>query len=192
MLDIIKNGKGKILNLFFKDVDREYYLREIAKILKKEPGHFQVSLNSLVEEGILVDERKGNLRFFKLNKDYHLYEELKKIISKTLGVEVKLKDLVNKLDNIQYAFIFGSIAKNEEHSESDIDLMLIGYADADYLSKEINELHRELGREINYHLFSIEEVKDRISNGDNFLNRILNNPLIILKGKPDEIRRGAQ
>ena len=53
MLEILKNSKGAILNLFFKDADREYYLREIAKNLNKEPSYIQQSLNFLVKEGIL-------------------------------------------------------------------------------------------------------------------------------------------
>ena len=55
MLSFLKNGTGKILNLFFQDPDKEYYFREIAKILGKEPGFFQKSLENLVNEGILLD-----------------------------------------------------------------------------------------------------------------------------------------
>ncbi len=65
MLKLLKNNQGKILNLFFKDSEKDYYLREIAKNLGKEPGVFQKAINNLVKEGILQDERKGNLRFFK-------------------------------------------------------------------------------------------------------------------------------
>jgi len=113
MLSLLKNSKGAILGLFFKDPDREYYLREIAKSLGKEPGHIQSSLNFLVREGILEDRRKGNLRFFKLNQNYPLYEELKNIVSKTIGVEARLKKLVGEFEGVECAFIFGSIAKEK-------------------------------------------------------------------------------
>jgi len=155
MLEILKNSKGAILNLFFKDADREYYLREIAKNLNKEPSYIQQSLNFLVKEGILQDERKGNLRFFKLNKSYPIYEEIKKIVSKTLGIEAQIKELVDNLTGAEYAFIFGSIAKGNEYSGSDIDLMLIGKdINEDYLIQKVNKLEYGLNREINYHIFS--------------------------------------
>ncbi|MEI6288706.1 MAG: nucleotidyltransferase domain-containing protein, partial [bacterium] len=121
MLEFIKNGKGELLNFFFKNSDGVYYLREIAKILNKEPAYYQRHLDNLVKNGILLDERKGNLRFFKLNKNHPLYEELKSIISKTLGVEFRLKSLVSGFEKIECAFIFGSVANNQEVADSDID-----------------------------------------------------------------------
>ena len=154
MLELTKNSKGKILKLFFEDVDREYYLREIAKILGKEPGYYQKIINDLVLEGILKDERKGNLRFFKLNKNYTLYDEIKKIVSKTLGVESKIKEVINEFNDIKYAFIFGSLAKNRENGQSDVDLLLIGKANQDDLTGKLSSVEEELNREVNYHLFT--------------------------------------
>ena len=68
MLNFLKKGDGEIINLFFKNPDKEYYFREIAKNLKKEPSHYQKYLDNLVEDKILLDERRGNMRFFRLNK----------------------------------------------------------------------------------------------------------------------------
>ena len=189
MLNFLKNGKGEILNLFFKDADKEYYLREIARNLGKEPGYFQAALNSLVEEGILKDERKGNLRFFRLNKDYPLYDEFKKIISKTVGIEAKLKWLVDKFKNIECAFIFGSIAKGKEYGESDIDLMLIGKINQNDLIEKVTSLESELKREINYHVYSKQEVMSKLQEKNNFFIKIFNEPKIILKGNIDEFTK---
>lgn len=189
MLDFLKNGKGEILALFFNDSDKEYYLREIAKILGREPGYFQGYLNSLVEDGILVDEKVANLRYFKLNKNHPLYEELKKIISKTLGIENKLKMLTEQFDGIKYSFIFGSIAKNQESSGSDIDVMLIGEIDEDLLISKIDVLEEELKREINYHIYTEKDFKEKLKNNNDFLTKILEEPKIILKGSLDEFTR---
>ena len=158
MLDFIKNGKGEILNLFFKNPDGVYYLREIAKILNKEPAHYQRYLDALVEDDILQDERKGNLRLFKLNKNHPLYEELKKIISKTIGLEGQIKAIADSLVGIGAAFIFGSMAKGKENSHSDIDLMLIGSADQDKLIKAVSAAEEKLIRDINYHFFTKDEI----------------------------------
>jgi len=189
MLEFVKNNKGEVLNLFFKDVDRKYYLREIARILGKEPGYYQKIINDLVKEGILIDERRGNLRFFWLNKNYSLYEEIKKMISKTIGVEGSFKELVNKLNNVKCAFIFGSFAEDKQRTGSDIDLMLIGEINQDILIKEINKLEVEFNREINYQIFSKKEAVDRLNNNDNFFVNIFNKPMIILKGNINDFRQ---
>jgi len=145
MLNFLKNNQGKILQIFFDDPQKEYYLREIAKILKKEPGHYQRYLDELVEDGILRDERRVKMRFFKLNKDYPLYEELKSMVSKTVGLEKQLKNLVNQL-SVSQAFIFGSFASGQEKAASDVDLLLIGGVDQDLLTAKISALEEELGR----------------------------------------------
>lgn len=186
MLDFLRNGAGQILTLFFADPEKEYYLREIGKHLAKEPGTFQRSIDKLVQEGILLSENRANLRYFRLNKNYPLYEELKRIISKTFGIEAKLKKLVDNLTEVECAFIFGSVAKNEEYSGSDIDLLLIGSADQDYLTNRINELETELCREINYHVYGKQELIEKLRSKNEFLTRVFSEPKLILKGNVDE------
>ena len=189
MLTFIKNGEGKILNLFFQTPDKEYYLREIARYFGKEPAYYQSALNNLVKDGILIDERKGNLRFFKLNKNHPLYSELKKIVSKTIGAEGKLKELVNKLEGVEIAFIFGSFAKDKEQIDSDIDLMLIGLVNQDFLIERINELEAELKREVNYQIYDRQEVINKLKEKNSFFINVFNQPLIILKGNINEFEQ---
>lgn len=189
MLGFLKNSKGEILKLFFQDTDKEYYLREIGKHLNQEPGAFQSAIKNLVEEGILKDERRANLRFFRLNKDYPLYEEIKSIVSKTVGLEAKLKTLVENINTISHAFIFGSIAKDQEYSGSDIDLMLIGEVDQDSLINKLNSTEEELAREINYHIYTKNEVVNKLKEKNDFLIRVFKEPKITLKGDVDEFTR---
>lgn len=187
MLDILKNGKGEVLNLFFKDPEKEYYLSEIANIFGKKPGQYQKIINNLVKDGILVDERRGQLRLFRLNKNYVLYEEIKKIISKTIGIEFKLKKVLDEFINIKYAFVFGSIAKNRENGQSDIDLMLVGKADQDDLTRKLSITENELGRTINYHLFTEEDILEKINQKDFFITEIFEEPKVVIKGNLNDL-----
>ncbi|MCX6794655.1 MAG: nucleotidyltransferase domain-containing protein [Candidatus Falkowbacteria bacterium] len=189
MLDFFKNGKGEILKLLFSDPEKDYYLREIAKSLNKEPSHYQRHLDELVDQGILQDERKGNMRFFRLNKNYHLFAELKSIISKTVGLEAKLRNLVDKFNDLDGAFLFGSIAKNKENGNSDVDLMLVGKIDQNILINEISKIEGEINREINYHIFSRAEVIKKIKENDSFFINIFSSPLISLKGDSYEFTK---
>jgi len=189
MLNFLKNGGGEILKLFFKDPEKEYYFREIAKNLNREPSHYQKYLDSLVKDAVLLDERRGNMRFFKLNKEHPLYEEIKSIISKTIGLENEIKGLVDKLSGIEYAFIFGSIAKSAENVNSDVDLMLIGDVDQNALTSLVSSLEGRIGREINYHIYSSQEISKKIETKDSFLINIFLSPIIKLKGNPYDFTR---
>lgn len=184
MLNFLKKGGGEIIKLFFKNPDKEYYFREIAKNLNKEPSHYQKYLDNLVEDNILLDERRGNMRFFRLNKEHPLYEEIKSIVSKTIGLENELKELVDKLDSVDCAFIFGSMAKGTENSNSDVDLMLIGDINQDALTTAISSVEGKIAREINYHIYSNQEIVRKIKEKDSFISNIFLSPIIKLKGNP--------
>ena len=189
MFDFLKNGRGEILKLFFKNPDREFYFREIAASLNKEPGAIQSYINSLVDQNFLQDERKGNMRFFKLNKNHPLYEEVKSIISKVMGIEYKLRELVSILPKVEYAFIFGSIAKGEEYGDSDIDLLLIGEVDQNFLVEKISKLQSELSREINYQVYTKAEVVKKLAEKNEFFLNIFSQPIINLKGDHNDFRK---
>lgn len=184
MLNFLKKGGGEIIKLFFKNPDKEYYFREIAKNLNKEPSHYQKYLDNLVEDNILLDERRGNMRFFRLNKEHPLYEEIKSIVSKTIGLENELKELVDKLDSVDCAFIFGSMAKGTENSNSDVDLMLIGDINQDALTTAISSVEGKIAREINYHIYSNQEIVRKIKEKDSFISNLFLSPIIKLKGNP--------
>jgi predicted transcriptional regulator with HTH domain len=72
--------RQNILSYFFTNPTARLYLREIAAILKVDPDNLSKEFNRLEKEGIFVSERRGNLKYFYLNKRYPLYQELKSII----------------------------------------------------------------------------------------------------------------
>jgi predicted nucleotidyltransferase len=187
-LNFTKN-QTLILEIFFNDPGKSYYLRELARMVGKQPGVFQKDINKLVESGILTDEYRGNNRFFKLNKDHPLYNELKSIFLKTVGAVGKLREILKNVKNINFAFIYGSFAKEKEDSLSDIDLMIIGSPDEDVLLEKISALERKLKREINYSIFSLEDFKKGLRKKDVFLEEIISSPKIFLTGNQNDLER---
>jgi predicted nucleotidyltransferase len=146
-------------------------------------------LNNLVEDKILLDDRRGNMRFFRLNKNHPLYEEIKSIVSKTIGLEAEIKKLVESLNGVEYAFIFGSIAKGVENINSDIDLMLIGNIDQNVLITMISSVEKKISREINYHIYSSQEITKKLKEKDEFIFNIFSSPIIKLIGNPYDFTR---
>ena len=190
MLNILKNGRGEILNLMFQNPKQEYYLSEISNILGKTRGNYKKSLDSLVESNILTEKRRGPLRYFKLNEGYFLYAEIKGILSKTMGVEFHIKKMINSIKGIEFAFIYGSIAKNNESNGSDIDLIIISDSiNRDNLIDKVYKYQSKLKRDINYKIFTKNEFLNKIENKNSFILNILNEPLINLKSNINDIRR---
>lgn len=192
MLNFLKNGKGEMLNLMFLNPDKKYYLAEIAKILGKEPSAYQHYVETFIQEGVFCDERIGNMRFFWLNKNYHLYNEIKNIIAKTIGIEARLKTLFEKIDSVELSFIFGSYATAEINPHSDIDLFIIGEDSQDRVIKGISQLELEINRTINYHVYSKQEVLAKLNTKNDFIYNIFNREIILLKGNLNEITKFKQ
>ena len=182
-------NQALILEIFFNDPEKSYYLRELARIIGKQPGVFQKDINGLVEKNILTSEKIANSRFFKLNKKYPLYDEIKSIFLKTSGVQGQLKNALKKIKNIKTAFIFGSFAKKSEDSFSDIDLMIIGNPDEDRLVEKTSKIEKKISREINYRIFSAADIKKRLEAKEVFLEEVLRGQKIFLIGKQDDLEK---
>jgi predicted nucleotidyltransferase len=192
-MDILKLTKSKtregILRLFFSDINRKYYLRELERILNIPVGNIRRELLFLEKSGIFSHEKAGNQVYYFLNKDSAIFEELKKIVSKTIGIEGLLRQKLSEIKNIQGAFIFGSFAKNKEDSFSDIDLMIIGKPDESILISKISSIESDLGREINYNIFSIKDIKDGLKKKEVFLEEIMANPKIFIIGNQNDLEK---
>lgn len=185
-LEITKSRlRNKILLHFFTNVDDEMYLREMALRLKEDPGNLSKELSKLEHEGIFISQFRGKQKYFFLNKAYPLFNELKSIIFKTIGIQGSLQNIINEISGIVSAFIYGSFATGKENASSDIDLCLIVkdsvFNEHNFISK-IDGLGKTISREINYIYYSEEEWKKQINENDSFIINIKMGPKIILKG----------
>lgn len=192
-MDIFRITKSKtrraILQFYFYNPEKKYYLRELERILNFPVQNIRRELLELEKSGIFKREKLGKQVYYFLNKNFPIFSELKKIISKTIGVEAQLKAALTKISNIKTAFIFGSYAKEKEDSLSDIDLMLIGSPDEDKLILKIIKIERQINREINYHVFSPADWKKKIKGKNSFLENILLQPKIFLIGSENGLSK---
>ena len=179
MLDFTKN-QILLLEIFFAQTEKAFYLRELGKLLGKQPGVFQADINRLEKTGLLIGYYQANSRYFKINKKYLIYPELKKIFLKTAGITGALKNELNKIKGVKQAFIYGSYASGKERAGSDVDLFIIGTVDESVLLKAINRLEKKFGREINYTLMSEGEFKRKQKENNSFLKNVLNKKTISL------------
>mgnify|MGYP001587766487 CR=1 FL=1 len=190
-MDIAKLFKSKtrkeLFRLYFTNPDNEYYLRDLERILDIPVSMIRKELIHLEDTGIFASSKKGNLVYYSLNKAYPLFEELKSIVFKTVGIHGLLKEALSKIKDVEVAFIYGSFAKKEEDAKSDIDLFIIGKIDDSRLAREIRRLEEILKREINYSIFARVEFKKRLKEKDSFIIDLLENPKIFVIGGQDDL-----
>lgn len=148
----------------------------------------QRELRKLSEAGLISSERVGNLRRFRANPQSPVFGELLALTRKTLGIEPMLCEaLAPLIPRLQAAWVYGSVAKQTDTAQSDIDVMLVG---ENLTLGEILEcvlpLETELGRKINPTCYSRAEFERRRAEPDSFVNRVLAQPILPLIGDVDE------
>lgn len=183
--------RRRLLGLFFTNVKQRYYVRQLQGMLEVSVGTLHRELERLEGIGILSSEKMGNQRHFFANPNYPLFNELRNIIRKTIGLEGTLKEALRGVKGIEVAFIFGSFATGEEAIKSDIDLFLIGRYNENLLNKKLQEVEQLLSREVNYTSMTIEEFKREKKRKDPFLQKVLKGNKIFLVGDDDGLRQLA-
>lgn len=174
--------RQKLLSYFFANLQANLYLREVSAILNEDAGNLSKELVRLEKAGIFVSNSRGKQKYFSLNKNYVLFKELKSVVSKTIGVEASLREIMDSDSGIKTAFVYGSFAQNKETSSSDIDLLLIGKPQESKLMKKIDNLENSLGREINFTVYSEKDFANCIKSKNSFILNLIKRPKIFLKG----------
>jgi predicted nucleotidyltransferase len=183
-LALFSQNQMEILALLYAHPGEEFYLSQIGQSINKKPGVFQRGINALVKNGILKSRPRGNQRLFTVNNEYPFLNEIRSIVTKSTGIEGLLRDFVNNQKPIKTAVIFGSFAKNHLGPHSDIDLLLVTKDKKieDSLILGLHVIENKIQREINYKIYLSREFNDKIAAHDEFLQEILNDKYILLKG----------
>jgi predicted nucleotidyltransferase len=178
--------RAKLLGWFFTHEEEMFFVRRIASILEEDPTNLSREMAKLEEAGILKSKREGNLKHFYVNHECSFFEEMKGLVLKTVGIAGRIKEALQGVPGIEWAFIYGSYAAGKETATSDVDLMIVGKVEMGRLDVGLRVLEKELGREINYVLYSKNEFKAKRKKKDGFVTDVVSNEKMILIGKEIE------
>lgn len=178
--------KRDILVLLFLNPDREYYIRELARLLNQQPGLVRNELVKLEKAGLVRCRQKSNSIFYQVNKDCTIYPDLKKIIVKLFAFGSVLKKILS-FSQIKFAFVYGSFARGEERLGSDVDVMIIGTPPLEKLHNAVSIAEKQLNHEINYTVYPSEEFLQKAKGG--FISHLLQEKKIMILGDEDELKR---
>ncbi len=161
----------KFIEFFLVNPYKEVYIRELAKKLKISPFATKKYADALVIEGLILEEKKANLRYLKANLSSLYYKHAK--ITYNLRQLLKsnlIEFLKNNLTNVTSITLFGSLAKGEDSDESDIDILIIGKQK--HLS--LSDFEKKLDKIITIHFFSWSEWNEKAKEDNPFYYEIIN------------------
>ena len=185
---LLSDSQSRVFRWLFGQPERSYHLSELRRLTGLGSASLQRELNRLAEAGLVRSERVGNLRRFQANPQSPVYGELVGLTRKTLGIEPMLREALRPLvPDLQAAWIYGSVAKQTDTVESDIDVMLVGKnLSLGKVLKLLVPLEEQLGRKINSTCFTPAEFRRRRAEKDSFVNRVLAQSTITLLGEAVE------
>ena len=179
--------RAELFRLLFGTGTKPLHLREIERTTGLSTGSLRQETGKLMKLGLIVVRKDGNRVYYEPNKNHPLYQDIRNIVLKTNGLTDVLKNAL-KDNGIKFAFVFGSIARGEETADSDIDLMVVGEIGLRTLTSLLSNVTDKLGREINPHIHSPKEFKQRLTRKEHLVSRIVAEPKIFIVGNEDDIK----
>ncbi len=167
-----------VLALLLNNPDDKFYVREIAKLLQKNPSGIKRELDNLEQIGIISSERVLNFKYFKVNKKSPMYTDLRRLVLTSLGLKGSLKAVL-KGAGTKSAFIYGPYASDDQVKT--VDLMIIGTKNQ--LTDEFRDLERHFSCTLTWIEMEEAEYKERRREREPQLVSILSEKRIPLIGR---------
>lgn len=181
-------GRRKVLGVLFSRPEQPMYLREIIAAVGGGQGQVQRELEQFHRAGLVLREKRANLVYYRPNPDAPIYDELKAIAFKTFGVADVLRDLLKPLaKRIAVAFIYGSVARQEDTARSDVDVMVVGDVKFSDVVLALSRAQERLRREINPSVYSKAELRAKLKEKGGFLDRVMAGTKLFLIGNDDDL-----
>jgi predicted nucleotidyltransferase len=186
---LFSKTKQRVLGLLFGDPGRSFYVSEIVNRARGGTGTVLRELARLEKSGLVSVKQVGNQRHYQANASSPLFDELRSIVDKTVGVVGPLAAALRPLaPRIIAAFVYGSVARNSDTGRSDIDLMIVSdqltYGD---VYPVLEAAGSTLGRPVNPTVYTTSEFRKRRAARNAFLTKVLGLPKLWVVGSENEL-----
>ena len=169
--------------------EQEFYLRELSNQFHLSPRAVSMELKNLESIELIKKRISGKQHYYSINTQHPLFPDLQNVFLKTIGLKDVIRDKLTPFhSSIDYAFIYGSVARGTSTAISDVDLMIIGNVSSRKVAGALSDAGSKLDREINFSIFTVEEFLDRLKKKDHFITALLKEPKIFIIGDSDEFR----
>jgi predicted nucleotidyltransferase len=187
LVDIVSSRvKAQVLRILFGTTPTELHLRELVRRSGLSIGTVQQELRRLTRIGVVLARRDGNRLYYRSNPDHPLFPELRSLVLKTDGLVGVLEQALAD-EEVQLAFVFGSVASGEAKAESDVDLMIVGSVGLRRVTQLLSGVADRVGREINPQVLTPGEFQARKRRKDHFLSSVLETPKLFVKGNEHDL-----
>ena len=177
-----------VLSVLLLHPETEFYQRQLADRTHSTLLQVQRALRRIEAAGPVTRTRRGNRVYYTAERHHPVFEDLKRIALKTVGLGDALREALHPFrDKVHLAFVFGAFASGTEVASSDVDLLLVGELTSRQASRALGPVGRELAREFNPVIFPASEFRQKARRGNRFIQELIAGPKVWLIGTPDDL-----
>ena len=177
--------RAEVFRLLFGGNTPELHHREIVRRSGLSESAVRQELGKLTRLDLIKRREEGNRVYYAANRAHPLFQAVREVVLKTVGIVDILGPLLSN-QNVQVAFVFGSIATADETAGSDVDLMVIGGGGLRKLTSLLSGVTERIGREVNPHIMTEAEYQKRVKAKDHFVTHVLDGPKLFIVGTEND------
>jgi predicted nucleotidyltransferase len=178
---------ARILAVFALRPDAVLYQKEIVDLTGSSLYLVQRELKRLERTGLIARSERGRHVEYRALTSHPAFPGIRDALLRTIALGDALRASLEGLPDVRLAFVFGSVARGEATSSSDIDLMVVGDLGTRQVAESVVPLMRDLGREANLVVMDPNTLRSRADAGDHFVSTVLADPKIWLVGDDHEL-----
>ncbi len=141
---------------FFTHPDARGHLRGLAEEFGDSTNAVRIELNKLEEAGLLHGRTEGQKVVYRVNKTNPFYSDLVSMVSKYMGFDELIENVLEKVGNLKEAYVVGDYAKGVDSGT--IELVLVGDLYVSALDDLCERLANKIKRKIKYRIYPDETV----------------------------------
>lgn len=163
-------ARVKLLTIFLLKPDQEYFVRELTRELNEQINSIRRELDNLKKLGLLKSRNKNRKKFYAVNKNFILFNELRSIIIKASNSSDNLIQNISKMGELMFLLISGVFLQKE----APVDLLVVGKLDKENLGKFLDTL--ETPEPIKFSVLTTEDFNYRLKCRDQFILNLIQDP----------------
>jgi predicted nucleotidyltransferase len=180
--------RQEILAAVYMHPSREWYLSDLSRHIGVMPSSLQREVVSLVRAGILRRREDGNRVYYSAETESPIFGDLHGLLLRTAGLRDVLAERLGPFrGGIAVAFVYGSLARQEEQPRSDIDLMVIGRIGLAEIAPALKHAEGKLLRPVNPSIYTPQEIAEKLATGHHFLATVMSKEKLFVIGDKDDL-----
>jgi predicted nucleotidyltransferase len=187
---LLGQTRSSVLGTLLLHPESSLHVRELARLTGASPGSLHRDLRAMTALGLLLRQEVGRQVHYRANTQSPVFDELAGLLRKTAGLVDVLRDaLAPVADQIDYAFVYGSMASGAEHALSDVDVMVVGKIGFGDAVQALSAAQDKLRREVNPTVLTPAQVARKLKEKNSFVAQVWAKPRLWIIGGDEDGKR---